>query len=126
MMTHRLIVAALLACLTTWASASVVASADPAAPTTRPSPPPGNKAVIVSLDGEVNDYTRDVIVRGFNQARDLRADVVILRINTYGGLVTSGLDISRFLKNQTIARTIAFVDSKAISAGAMIALACDE
>ena len=48
------------------------------------------------------------------------------RIDTYGGIVTSGLDISRFIKQQTDVHTIAFVHNKAISAGAMIAMACDE
>ncbi|MGH7178786.1 MAG: NfeD family protein, partial [Tepidisphaeraceae bacterium] len=51
---------------------------------------------------------------------------IIVQIDTYGGLVTAALDMSRFIKQQDEVRTIAFVDSKAISAGAMIALACDD
>ena len=51
---------------------------------------------------------------------------MILQINTYGGLVTAALDISRFIKRQDDLHTIAFVDDKAISAGAMISLACNE
>ena len=49
----------------------------------------------------------------------------MLRIDTYGGLVDSGLKISRLIKTSDIPFT-AFVDEKAISAGSMIALACDE
>ena len=44
----------------------------------------------------------------------------------YGGLVSAGLEISHFLKSQRDVHTIAFVGAKAISAGAMIAIACDE
>lgn len=121
MTTRRSVLAVLLmACL----AASV--RAEPAGPATKPAPPAGEKAVVVSLSGEVNDYTRDALVRNFAVARQRGATVVIVRIDTYGGLVTSGLDISRFLKNQHDLHTVAFVDSKAISAGAMIALACDE
>jgi membrane-bound serine protease (ClpP class) len=85
-----------------------------------------NKAAVVILKGEIDDFARDSIERRFAEARAAGAKTVILNINTYGGLVTAGLDISGFLKRQTDIHTIAFVDEKAISAGAMIALACDE
>jgi membrane-bound serine protease (ClpP class) len=84
------------------------------------------KAVIVQLQGEINDYSRDQLINRFNQARGLGAKVVILNVDTYGGLVTAGEEISRFLKRQDDIHTIAFVEDKAISAGAMIAMACDE
>ncbi|MDB5294224.1 MAG: hypothetical protein JWO31_207 [Phycisphaerales bacterium] len=83
-------------------------------------------AAIVRIDGEIDDYNRDQLKLRFGRAKAAGAKVIVLEIDTYGGLVTSGLDISRFLKNQRDVRTIALVDSKAISAGAMIALACDE
>ena len=86
----------------------------------------GEKAVVIVLKGEINDFNRDSVFKRFKEARDLGAKVVILKVNTYGGLVTSGLDISRFLKQQTDVHTVAFVEDKAISAGALISLACDE
>jgi len=88
--------------------------------------PAKQKAVIIQLQGEVDDYNADELTRRFDEARKLGANVVILNLDTYGGLVTSGLDISRFIKRQTDLHTIAFVEDKAISAGAMIAMACDE
>ena len=93
---------------------------------TVPTPDAQAKTVVIPLNGEVNDYTRDDLLRRFQQARDMGAKTIIFRINTYGGLVTAGLDISRFLRDQTDVHTIAFVKTKAISAGAMIAIACDE
>lgn len=83
-------------------------------------------AAIISLDGEIDDYSRDTFIRRFNAARSRGAQTVIVDLNTYGGLVTAGLDLSRFLKNQSDVHSIAYVDTKAISAGAMIAMACNE
>lgn len=83
-------------------------------------------AVVVDVDGDIDDYIHNELQRRFAKARSLGAHTVIVRINTYGGLVTSGLNISRFLKHQNDLNVIAYVNEKAISAGAMIAIACDE
>jgi membrane-bound serine protease (ClpP class) len=99
-------------------------------PTTVPATAPalhrGGKAAVVVIDGMIDDYNRNRLERRFAEAKQQGADVVILQINTYGGLVTAGLDISRFIKRQTDLHVVALVDEKAISAGAMIALSCDE
>ena len=58
-------------------------------------------AAIVRIEGKIDDYNRDTFFRRFNQAKAAGAKVVIVDLDTYGGLVTSGLDISRFLKSQT-------------------------
>src|SRR5687767_8110163 len=83
-------------------------------------------AVVIELSGEIDDANRDALFRRFREARRMGVPTVILDVNTYGGLVTSGLDISRFLKQQDDLHVIAFVGEKAISAGAMIAMAADE
>lgn len=87
---------------------------------------PATSAVVITVDGPINDYSLDKLKRRFEQARSLGARTVILQIDTYGGLVTAGLDMSRFIKAQDDLQVIAYVNDKAISAGAMIALACDE
>jgi membrane-bound serine protease (ClpP class) len=86
----------------------------------------GDRAVIVQIQGQIDDYNRDALFRRFDEARKLGAKVVILNVDSYGGLLTSGLEISRFIKRQDDLHTIAFVQDKAVSAGAMIAMACDE
>lgn len=83
-------------------------------------------AAVVRLEGKIDDYTRDAFVRRFNQAKAAGAKTIVVDLDTYGGLVTSGLDLSRFLKNQADVHTVAYVGDKAISAGALIALACNE
>lgn len=89
-------------------------------------PPAGSRAAIVHLEGEINDFSRTMLLRRVEEARSLGVDAVVVRINTWGGAVTSALEISQFLKRQNDLRTIAYVQEKAISAGALIALACDE
>jgi membrane-bound serine protease (ClpP class) len=121
-MSLRLVLAGLL-CL--FSSTRLFAADAPTAPAQAPAPAP-DKAAVIFLTGEVNDYTRDDLFKRFAQARQLGAKVIILRIDTYGGLVTAGLDISRFLRDQTDVHTIAFIKNKAISAGALVAVACDE
>ena len=85
-------------------------------------------AAVVKLEGTIDNYNRDHFFKRFNKAKATGATTIVVDLDTYGGLVTAGLDISRFLKSQSDVRTIAFVgsNSKAISAGAMIAIACDE
>src|SRR3954467_10648414 len=83
-------------------------------------------AAVIPIRGEINDYSRDAFLRRLSKARGLGAKVIIIQLDTPGGLVTSALDISRTIRGLRDLRTIAFIDNKAYSAGAMIALACDE
>ena len=92
-----------------------------AGPETKPSP----TAAIVTLRGEVDDYTRDSLFRQFAAARAAGATTIILDLDTPGGLVTSGLDITRFLRGQNDLTVIAYIE-KAYSAGAMIAVSCNQ
>ena len=94
----------------------------PSAPSSA-SPAP---AAVILVEGEINDYQYDFITRQFAKAREAGATTIILEIDSYGGLVTSGLEISRFLKQQDDLKIIAYVTEKAISAGVMTAMACDE
>src|SRR5436305_4589369 len=126
---RRLIFTVLVVCFlagwTVHARGDDVAAA--AAPSTSPAAAAAGheKAVVITLAGEVDDYNRDALFRNVERARKLGAKTVILRMDTYGGLVSSGLDIARFLRRQDDLHIVAFVDDKAISAGAMIALACN-
>lgn len=85
----------------------------------------GDRTVVIELEGEINNYTYDDLVRRVSEARDMGANRIILEIDSYGGAVTAGLDISRFIKQQEIP-VVAYVKQKAISAGAMIAVSCRE
>lgn len=86
----------------------------------------GQPAAIVPLVGEIDDYSRDDLIKRFERAKALGAKAVIVSIDSPGGMVTSSMEISRYLKRQTDVRTIAFVKEKAYSGAAMVAVACDE
>jgi membrane-bound serine protease (ClpP class) len=100
-----------------------VATTLPAVGAAAPSAAP---AAVVGLAGQIDDYNRDSFFKRFKTAKADGAKTIIVEIDTWGGLVTAGLDISRFLKSQNDVHTIAYVNDRAISAGAMIAMACDE
>jgi membrane-bound serine protease (ClpP class) len=110
--------------------AMLLLGAGPAtAPSARPAPAAleqGGRAAIIVLDSAIDESARRGLENRFAQARELGVSTVVLRLSTYGGLVTSGLEISQFLKRQDDLRIICYVDGKAISAGAMIAVACDQ
>lgn len=85
-----------------------------------------SRAAIVTIDGEINDVTYASLIRRVNEAREQGVDMLILQMDTPGGLVSSALDICTYLKNLTDMRTVAWVKPSAFSAGAMISLACNE
>ena len=84
------------------------------------------KAVVIEASGIVDNFFRDGVIDRLDEARALGVDTVILELDTYGGLVSAGLELSRAIKQADDLHVIAFVDDKAISAGCMVALACDE
>lgn len=87
---------------------------------------PGQPAAIVPLVGQIDDYSRDDLIKRFEKAKAMGAKVIIVSIDSPGGVVTPSMEISRYLKRQSDVRTIAFVKEKAYSGAAMVAVACDE
>ena len=59
-----------------------------------------------------------------NQATELNADIVLIHLNTYGGLVDAADSIRTALLNFP-KPTWVFIDNNAASAGALISIACD-
>ncbi len=87
---------------------------------------PKTPTAVVVLKGEVDDYSRDALIKHCEQAKADGAKTIILVLNTPGGLVSAAMDITHYLRSQTTVHTIAFVDNMAYSAGIMIGLSCDE
>ena len=119
--------ALLVAWLVLWlvVSASLAQDAGPA--TLPASAPAERKAVVIEVSGEITDVTTSYLRRRYERAEALGATVVILRLDTWGGGVGAALDISQFIKSQAPRMTtIAFVHRKAVSAGVLIAIACDK
>jgi len=93
------------------------------APATQPAE---HSTALIELSGPIDDYSARSVIRRIDAAKSRGAKNIILSIDTWGGQVPSALEISQYLKRQTDLHIVAFVTDKAISAGAMIALACDE
>jgi membrane-bound serine protease (ClpP class) len=84
--------------------------------------PSGAKVLRIPVHGTIDLGLAAFIERALAEHRD--AAVVVLDINTLGGRVDAAIQIRDALLGHG-ARTAAFVNPRAISAGALIALACD-
>lgn len=62
--------------------------------------------------------------RAIDEAERINADYILLRLNTYGGLVDMADSIRTKLLKTPIT-TVVYIDNNAASAGALISLACD-
>jgi membrane-bound serine protease (ClpP class) len=99
--------------------------AQPGMPEALEQPPAQAKPYIITLDGMVNEVMQERLQRQIKQAQDGGATVIILEMDTWGGLVGAALEMCDIIKN-TKTPIIAWVNPKAISAGAMISVACNE
>lgn len=64
------------------------------------------------------------VQRGFKEASELKADIMLIHMNTYGGLVNMADSIRTKLLNSPIPVWV-FIDNQAASAGALISIAAD-
>jgi membrane-bound serine protease (ClpP class) len=62
--------------------------------------------------------------KSFEEAERLKADIILIQMNTYGGLVDVADSIRTKILNSRIPVYI-FIDDNAASAGALISIACD-
>jgi membrane-bound ClpP family serine protease len=86
-----------------------------------------NASVIV-CKGLIDDGLFKSIKRRTQTALDSGTDYIIYEISTYGGLLNSADDISKYLILDVgkKAHTIAYITTEAISAGAMISVSCQD
>ncbi len=89
--------------------------------------PPAKAAVIV-CKGLIDDGLYKSIRRRTELALDGGAEYLIYEIGTYGGLLKSADDISKYfiLEVSKKAKTVAYITTEAISAGAMISVSCGD
>ena len=79
---------------------------------------------VVEITGEVDLGLTSYVRRAFAEADAAGAAAVVLHVNTFGGRVDVATEVRDIVLNSAIP-TIAFVDKRAISAGALITLAAD-
>ena len=83
------------------------------------------KVYYAEIDGEIDLGMAPYISRVVNEANDENADAIIFKINTFGGRVDAATQIKDAILSSDIL-TIAFINNRAISAGALIALSCNK
>jgi membrane-bound serine protease (ClpP class) len=98
----------------------------PAGETEAASEAEGKRVFVLPVRGMISDVMLESMQRRVEQAHEEGVDVVVFEMDTWGGLVTSALNICDYIKSLDDVHTIAWVNPKAISAGAMISVACDE
>lgn len=81
------------------------------------------KATLIKVEGMIDNGVAFYIERGIKTATDEKSDMIIFEINTFGGRVDSATKIKDDILNSTIP-TVAYINKRAISAGALIALSC--
>ncbi len=92
-------------------------------PQTAPTPKPARKKVIViPIEKEVDFGLHAFLKRAVEQALAQKPDVLVFKVNTYGGELQSAFEIVDLLRGISQCSTYAYVEQKAISAGALIAL----
>lgn len=84
------------------------------------------KAVWIKLEGDVEPTMYDFCARAIGEALDKKPDYIIFEINTFGGRLDAAFDLVDTIMAVKGPTTIALVKKKAISAGSLIALACNK
>ena len=86
----------------------------------------GRSVYVIPVSGTVDPGMAAFMERACREASQDPESLVVFEINTFGGRVDAALDIVDTLLTVPAERSVAFVKKKAISAGALIALACGE
>ena len=80
---------------------------------------------LINIRTEIGRGLSVYINSGIRDSENVSADAIIFDIDTPGGRVDAAVEIVRAIQETKIP-TIAYVNRQAISAGALIALACDQ
>jgi membrane-bound serine protease (ClpP class) len=93
-----------------------------------PADTPGAKAAIIICEGMIDNGLYKSIQRRTQAALDQEIEYLIYEINTFGGGLMAAYDISEYFLHEVNlkAHTVAYVSLKAISAGALISVACED
>lgn len=83
-------------------------------------------AFVIPLKGTIDGGLLRSLERRTAAALERHAKLLIFEIDTWGGGLQPAIDISEHLGDLKGVKTVAFVPKKAISAGALVAVACNE
>ncbi len=85
----------------------------------------GDKLVyVVNIKEQIAPPVWRMMQKSFNDAQKKNADLILLHMNTYGGMVETADSMRTKILNSKIP-VIVYIDNNAASAGALISIACD-
>ncbi|MCB0732649.1 MAG: nodulation protein NfeD [Ignavibacteriae bacterium] len=84
-----------------------------------------NKVYVAEIEGMIDLGLAPYVKRVVEEAQQNSASAIVFKINTFGGRVDAATQIKDAIINSPV-KTIAFIDKRAISAGALISLSCDK
>lgn len=79
---------------------------------------------VFDIDEEIAPPVVRRMEKAFGQATELGAELIVIHMNTYGGMVVSADTIRTRILNSKIP-VVVYIDNNAASAGALISIACD-
>jgi membrane-bound serine protease (ClpP class) len=83
------------------------------------------KVYVAYIDSDIDLGLAPYVTRVIAEAEQDNADAIVFKINTFGGRVDAATQIKDAIISSKIL-TIAFINNRAISAGALIALSCNK
>lgn len=87
--------------------------------------PVRKNAIVIPVEEQVDFGLHAFLKRAIPEALAQKPDVIVFKVNTYGGELQSAFEIVDLLMGVTQCSTYAYVEKKAISAGALIALSAN-
>lgn len=91
----------------------------------RPRPTSFKKPVLIEFHGEIDALLTGFFNRAMDKAEAAGADLILLEVDSPGGLKIESLQMARRLRDCE-AYTVVIVENEAISGGSLVSLGCDE
>lgn len=84
-----------------------------------------NNVYLIPIEGEINKASHRFIQHSLNSLDFKENDVVIFKIDTYGGLIDEAIKIKDLIIDMPV-RSVAYINNKALSAGVLISIAAEK
>jgi len=101
------------------------AAADSPAAARAAAPAEPRQGVIIDLQGVIQPLSGALLQRKFREAQQRDVDVIVIRIDSPGGYLSTTMELVQMLERADDVETVAFIEHEAISGAALTALAAD-
>lgn len=85
-----------------------------------------SKPVLIRFDSDISYRSYQFFKRKLAMAKAYGADLLVIEINSPGGLLEESLQIAESLRDVNWAHTVAYIPEKALSGAALASLGCDQ